>query len=64
MAAENPCSMCTTTLSGTQRSLIRVIERLSGQGIMQKTYDAYRSGEGGSGDLWGDAVRVLGIRIY
>jgi len=30
---------------------------------MQKSYDAYRSGEGGSGDLWGDAVRVLGIRI-
>lgn len=62
MASENPCSMGATTLSRTQRSLIRLIEVLSGQQPLQKTYDAYRTGKGGSGDLWGDAVRILGLK--
>jgi len=62
MAGENPCSMCATNLTGTQRSLIRLIEILSGQRALQKTYDAYRSGDFGSRDLWGDAVRILGIK--
>src|SRR5262245_2841427 len=62
MVAENPCSMSTTTLSGTQRSLIRLIEILSGQRKLQKRYDAYRRGDAGNCDLWDDAVRILGIR--
>src|SRR5215470_12663695 len=61
VTAENPCSMCATTLGGAQRSLIRLMEVLSGQRLLQKTYDAYRRGEPGNRDLWDDAVRILGI---
>lgn len=63
VTAENPCSMGATTLSGPQRSLIRLIEILSGQRRLQKNYDAYRRGEVSHSDLWGDAVRILGIRV-
>jgi len=62
MLAENPCSMCTTTLSGTQRILIRLVEILSGQRTLQRTYDDYRRGHAAKPNLWDDAIRILGIR--
>ena len=45
-----------------QRTLIRVIEQLSGQRFLQKKYQTYRREHAGAGALWDDAVQLLGIR--
>jgi putative hemolysin len=61
--AENPCSMSTTTLGAAQRTLIRLIETLSGQSGLQKKYDTYRAGRSTHSRLWDDAVRILKLRV-
>jgi hypothetical protein len=55
--AENPCSMSTTTLGAAQRSLIRLIEILSGQSGLQKKYDDYKARPTAHSRLW-DLVRA------
>ena len=60
---ENPCSMSATTLGATQRSLIRLIEMLSGQSGLQKKYDAYQARRTAHSRLWDDAVRILKIGV-
>lgn len=62
LMAENPCSMSATTLGAAQRSLIRLIESLSGQSALQKKYDAYQARRTSHSRLWDDAVRILKLR--
>ena len=63
LMAENPCSMSATTLGTAQRSLIRLIETLSGQVGLQQKYDAYQARRPGDSRLWDDAVRILNVRV-
>ena len=63
LMTENPCSMSATTLGATQRSLIRLIEILSGQSGFQKKYHAYQAQLTGHSRLWDDAVRILRLRV-
>jgi len=63
LMAENPCSMSATTSGAAQRSLIRLIEILSGQSGLQKKYDAYKARYTVHSRLWDDAVRILKIRV-
>jgi putative hemolysin len=63
LMAENPCSMSATTLGAAQRSLIRLIEILSGQSALQKKYDDYQARRTTHSRLWDDAVRILKIRV-
>lgn len=62
MTDENPCSMSSSILRPQQRSLLRLVEGLSGQRLMQRRYEQYRAQNRPPGTLWDDAVRELGIR--
>lgn len=55
-------SMSDTTLSRTQRMIVRVIERLWGQEDLQARYDSYRAHGGGPRGFWEDAVSLVGVR--
>jgi putative hemolysin len=54
--------MSDTTLNRTRRTIIRVIENLSGQQYLQENYDAYHARPQRPGAFWNDAVRIFRIR--
>lgn len=59
---QNPFSMSDTSLNGTRRTLIRLVEALSGRRHLQKKYDRYRVQAQSPDSFYGDVVRMLGIR--
>ncbi len=62
MLQENVYSMSDTSLNWPRRALVRTLEVLSGQARLQEHYERYRAGLRPESNLWGDAVRILGIR--
>ncbi len=62
MTEENPVSMSVSTLSRSQRLLVRVVELLSGQSALQRKYDAYRKLNYPPGSWWTHVVDFLRIR--
>jgi putative hemolysin len=58
---ENSYSMSDTNLGQTRRTLIRLIESLSGQRRLQCTYDAYRGRAGQKANFWNESVRMFRI---
>jgi putative hemolysin len=59
----NPFSMSDTSLDGTRRALIRLLEFVSGQQNLQEKYRQYRSRASSAESFWSEAVHLLGIRI-
>ena len=59
----NPFSMSDTSLDGSRRALIRLIEIASGQPNLQEKYQQYRACAACGGDFWSEAVQLLNIRI-
>jgi putative hemolysin len=63
MPDSRPYSMADTSVSGTQRFLIRLIEIASGQQHLQRIYDACRASACTARSFWTDAVRLAGIKL-
>lgn len=63
MPGSRAYSMADTSVSGLQRALIRLIEVVSGQRHLQRTYEACRAGARHLDGFWAQAVRLAGIRV-
>ena len=59
----NPFSMSDSSLDGTRRALIRLIEITSGQQNLEQRYREYRVRSAAGGSFWNEAVRLLGMRL-
>ncbi|HEY2276130.1 MAG TPA: lysophospholipid acyltransferase family protein [Steroidobacteraceae bacterium] len=55
--------MSDTSLGDGRRALIRLIEIASGQQNLREKYQQYRACASSGGDFWGEAVKLLSIRI-
>ena len=58
MLAGNPYSMSDVSLDRTRRALIRTLEMLTGQRLLQQHYAAYRARQRPDADFWSDAARA------
>ncbi len=57
-----PYSMSDATLDRPTRTVIRILELLSGQQRLQAAYDSYRSRSGVPTAFWDDGVRLFGLK--
>jgi len=60
---QNPFSMSDASLSAAQRALIRIVEIASGQHHLQEKYEEYRARGLPDAAFWGEAVRILRIKV-
>ncbi len=58
-----PFSMSDSSLDGTRRALVRLIEITSGQQSLPQKYREYRERSAAGASFWNEAVRLLGIRL-
>ncbi len=55
--------MSDSSLDGTRRALVRLIEVTSGQPSLPQKYREYRERSAPGASFWNEAVRLLGIRL-
>ena len=58
----NPFSISDSSLNGTRRALIRLIEITSGQQNLEQKYREFRVRSAAGGSFWNEAVRLSRTR--